>query len=86
MSPNMTQPSEMNIFVSNQKFFNQNENENENELEIDEIVERLSATKTKFDDGKFILGFSSEKIGFKFWIGFKNVSEAEMFRQELTSN
>ncbi len=81
MTPNTNQPTEMNVFVTNPKFLNLNENE----TEIDKIVVTIPFTKTKLEEGKFVLDFSSENLSFKFWVGFNDVANVEELRQELTS-
>jgi hypothetical protein len=81
MSPNTNQPTEINVFVTNPKFLNLNENESE----IDKVIETIPFTKTKLEEGKFVLDFSSENSSFKFWIGFNDVANVEELRQELTS-
>ncbi len=83
MSPNTNQPTENNVFVTNPKF--SNSNENEINTEIDKVVETIPFTKTKLEEGKFVLDFSSENSSFKFWIGFNDVANVEELRQELSS-
>ncbi len=88
MSPNLTHPSEMNLFVS--KILN-----NEKVSEIVTSVLYGSVTKTSlaetFSDfvvessEKYLLELQTEKVGLKFWIGFSDVKSAELFRHDFTT-
>jgi hypothetical protein len=83
MSPNLTHPSEMNLFIS--KIIG-------NEV-IREIVDSMSpgsVTQTSLDvttspDAKFLLELKTEKVGLKLWIGFTDVKSAELFRHDFTT-
>ena len=86
MSPNLTHPSEMNLFVS--RIFG--------DEKIKEIVDSMppgSVTKTSLDVtsntdesfGKYLLGLQTEKVGLKFWVGFSDVKSAELFRHDFTT-
>ena len=86
MSPNLTHPSEMNLFVSN--LFG--------DEKIKEIVDSFppgSVTKTSLDvksntdasPEKYLLVLQTEKVGCKFWVGFSDVKSAELFRHDFTT-
>ena len=85
MSPNLTHPAELNVFVnkSNPEFLS--------EQNIDETVNFLggSATKTPLNienqTQRYLIELTSDNVGIKFWIGFSDVRTTELFRHEYTS-
>ena len=83
MSPNLTHPSDLNVFVRN---LNQ---ESLNEEKIDETINLLggSASKTLFNDEteRYLIELTSNNVGIKFWIGFRDVRTTELYRHDYTS-
>jgi hypothetical protein len=86
MSPNLTHPSELNVFVANSR------SKFPSEEIIDEKINLLGggiATKIQFSDEnetkRFLIALTSDNVTIKFWIGFSDVRAAELFRHDYTS-
>ena len=84
MAPNLTHPSEMNLFVRNSEL-SQNQNLNEKFQELLDLVPGAAKTQLEETPDKFLLEFVIEKIGLKFWIGFADVKSTELFRHDFTT-
>ena len=87
MSPNTTEPTSVDIFVTNPTF--------SVSTGIGDVIGLLGATKTRIGSAsedvnateKHVLELSNDVTTAKFWIGFSDPAEAEnfRFRQDLAS-